>query len=471
MIIAHLLLSALVYLVLVRLGSRRGPALAAAFVLAFFGGGAENTLWDFQIGFIAPLTLALLAIWSWQRWPSSLLGNVVTIALLVAGLMCSGNGISAVILVAGFAALTTGVRSAIALAVVPAAVYVTWYAAIGHTVPILGVTDRWDYTQVPLYAWTGLTSALEQVSGITGSGPVLLLALVTVPFVVRDVSPGVRALAIAGVVTAFVQYLLQGSTRISLGIEQATAARYAYLTLALFAPALAIAFGWLGRRLSGPRWVAALLVAVVAAMYVVNGIDRQHAFVESRQALSPDLPRLLRGIQAATVGDDPVLNDVPFPIYHPNINTRVLRTEVMRDALPQAPVTPRTELDGQSLVNVGVRTETIGLPPATEISTGPQFKATGDPVGGCTSYTAGTGTAAIALVSPEDGAEFSVTGPATQMRTQLDLGELKSEPSTRIVTPGEQLFIGVRVPGATLRVLFDQPGTYSVCSATPPPAP
>ncbi len=464
-ILVHLLLSALLYVVLVRLGSTRGPALAAALVLAFFGGGAENTLWDFQIGFIAPVALALLAIWSWHRWPASLLGNIATIGLLVLGLMWSGNGISAVILVAGFAAISTGIRSALAVAVVPAGVYLTWYAAIGHTVPMLGVTDRWDYALVPQYAWTGLTSALEQVSGIDGSGPVLLLALVAVPFVVRDVTPGVRALAIAGVVTAFVQYLLQGTTRISLGVEQATAARYAYLTLALFAPSLAIAFGWLARRLRGPRWAAALLVAVLAGMYAVNGINAQHDFVESRRALSPDLHRLLRGIQAVTVGDDPVLNDVPFPIYHPNINTRVLDTDVMREAISQDPVSPLTELDGQSLVNVGVRPTPIGLPLATKVDTGPEFVAQGEPVDGCAAYRAKAGTAAIALVSPEEGAEVSVSGPATQMQTELDAGELESVSTTRIVTPGQQLFIGVRVPGATLRVLFDQPGTYTLCYA------
>ena len=65
---------------------------------------------------------------------------------------------------------------------------------------------------------------------------------------------------------------------------------------------------------------------------------------------------------------------------------------------------------------------------------------------------------------------MTVTGPATQMTTQLELGELGSEPSTRLVTPAQPIFVGVRVPGATLRVLFNEPGRYTVCSATPPPA-
>ncbi|WP_426242013.1 hypothetical protein [Nocardioides sp. LHG3406-4] len=464
-ILAHLALCALVYLVLVRLGSRPGPALVAALTLAFFGGGAENTLWDFQIGLLAPMTLGFAAVWVWSRWPASPRGVVIAGVLLVLALMCSGVGIAAVVLVASFAALTTGLRSAVAVAAAPTLVFLVWYATVGRTAPTIPVTDRSVYLAVPDYVWTGLTAALEQAAGIQGSGPVLLLVLLAVPFVVRGTSPGVRALAVAGIATAFVQFLLQAWSRVGLGVEQATAPRYAYLTLALFMPTFAMACGWLGRRVQAPRWVAALLVAVVGLGYVVNGVQHQHDFVESRQNLSPDLERLLRGVQAVTAGDEPVLSESPFPTYHPNISVSLLDSPQARAALPQGPVRPRTELDGLALVQVGVGPQSFGLPEATDLRIGPSLAPTGDSDGSCSEYVAGSSGAVIQLASPAEGAEFTVTGGAGFVTTVLERDGLRSLPSVRRVTPGERLHVAVRAPGANLRVSFDKDGAYEICSA------
>ena len=210
------------------------------------------------------------------------------------------------------------------------------------------------------------------------------------------------------------------------------------------------------------------LVALVGSLYVVNGVADQRTFVEQRRAMSPDLQRLLRGIQAATADQAPFLNDIPFPIYHPNITTTLLGTPELRGALPETGVSPTTQLDGQALVNVGVAPATFGLPETTELDSSlKEGQRTDD---GCATYSASGGGAAFAFVSPEEGAEISVTGPAQSMTTKLERDGLASLSSTRVLTPGETIFIGVRVPGATLRVLFDQPGSYSVCSATAPPA-
>ncbi len=442
------------------LGSHRGPALVAALALAFFGGGAENTLWDFQIAFVAPVMLAMAAVLARQHRPAGVRGAAVAGVCLVLALMCSGVGIAAVVLVVVFAALTTGIRSALVVGAGPTLVFLGWYAAIGHTAVSSPVTDRSVYLQVPEYVWTGLVASLERASGIDGSGPVLLVALVVTPFVVRDVAPGVRALAIAGIATALFQFLLQGWSRVDMGVEQATAGRYAYLTVALLLPSFAVACGWLGGRLQGPRWVGALLASLVGLAYAVQGVGLQHAFVESRLAVSPDLERQLRGIQAVTTSGEPVLTEEPFPAYHPDITVALLDSSEARAALPPGPVDRRTQLEGQSLVDVGVAETSFGLPAATDVRAG------GDALpSGCADFVAPAGGARIELESPADGAQFTVTGAASFVTTVLERDGLRSLPNVRRVVPGEPLYVAVRVPDATLRVSFDKVGSYEICTA------
>lgn len=370
------------------------------------------------------------------------------------------------VLVVVFAALTTGIRSAIVLGIGPALVFLGWYAVIGHTAATAPVTDRSVYLEIPTYVWTGLVASMERASGIDGSGPVMLVAVVVVPFVVRDISPGVRALAIAGVVTAFFQFLLQAYSRVGMGVEQATAERYAYLTVALVMPSLAVACAWLGRRVQVPHWAGGLLIGVVGLGYVVHGIGLQHAFVESRLNVSPELERQLRGIQAVTAGDEPVLSELPFPTYHPNITVSLLDSPEARTALPPRPITRRTQLEGESLVNVGVATTSFGLPEATDLRIGPSLAAQGGTGSSCVDYAAASSGAVIQLDSPVEGAQFTVTSGASFVTTVLERDGLSSLPNVRRVVPGEPLYVAVRAPGANLRVSFDLPGDYEICSAS-----
>jgi hypothetical protein len=466
-ILVHLALCALLYVALVRLGSGRGAAVVASLALAFFGGGAQNTLWDFQLGFVAPLALAMAAVWAWSRWPGGVRGVTAAGVLLVVALMCSGVGIAAVVLVVGFVTLTSGWRSAVAVGTGPTLVFLVWYLTIGNVGSSIP-TDRSAYLQVPDYVWTGLTSAIETAAGVEGSGPVLLLVLLVVPFVVRDVSPGVRALAVAGIVTAFAQFTLQGWSRVGLGVEQATAGRYAYLVLALLAPALSVVCAWLGRRAQEPRWAAALLVAALGVGYVLQGVQEQRAFVDERREVSPDLERLIRGVQAVTASGGPVLVERPFPAHHPNVATSLLASPEARAAISKRPVTAQTELDATGLVRVGVAPTSFGLPAAADVRLDPGIEAvpaTGDEDPGCRSYVAPASGAGLSLDSPPGGAQVAVTSDAVWMTTSLRLDGLRSAPNHRPVVPGEPVYVAVDVPGATLRVSFGKGGRFELCSA------
>ena len=89
-IAAHLGVTALMYLLLVRFGTSRWVAVAVSLFLAFLGAGVENTLWDFQIGLVGSVFFGLLALWLYDRheqlgWRLSFVWVAVVLAL-----MCSG---------------------------------------------------------------------------------------------------------------------------------------------------------------------------------------------------------------------------------------------------------------------------------------------------------------------------------------------------------------------------------------------
>jgi hypothetical protein len=465
MIVTHMLLCVLVYVVLTSLGSARWPALLATLLLAFFGGGYENTMWEFQIGFVGALVLGMGAIAVLHRWSDSALALVVANVLLVLGVMCSGTGICAVILVVTYVAFTKGVRASTAVGATPTVVYLAWFAAYGADAQT-HITNPGTLLDVPAYVWMGFTAGLERFSGIPGSGGLLLVVLLAAPFVVRDIAPHLRALACAGVVAAIAQMLLQGVARIELGIPQANASRYAYLILVLLAPAIAVTLTAVSRAIRAPRLMGGVMACLLAALYVAHGMAAQHTFREVRLATSPDLERLMAAIQVVVPAGGPVLTEAPFPPYNLDVTVSVLDTPQARAALAGQEPSARTALDGESLVYVGVGTESFGLDPAASIETEPELSADDVDSGDCGTLVVPPGGATISFDSPAAGAQISVTGPATLVTTSLERDGVRSVETPHTVAAGAPVVVGVRAPGAMLRATFNEAGNYRVCPAT-----
>ena len=168
-----------------------------------------------------------------------------------------------------------------------------WYLGWGRLAAHLPVSSPWDYLLVPQYVWTGLTYAWERNSGIPGSGAVILVVLIGAALMVRSAPAKLRHLAWAGLAGALAQLLLSGVTRISLGVEQATAPRYVYIASVLMAPALALVLQAMADRLTGPRWVPVCLVVALAALVVVNGVRLTHDFLTTRRAMVVSMPDLV----------------------------------------------------------------------------------------------------------------------------------------------------------------------------------
>jgi hypothetical protein len=258
---------------------------------------------------------------------------------------------------------------------------------------------------------------------------------------------------------------LHGVARVELGVEQANASRYAYLIVALLAPAIAVTLTAVSRAVRAPRWMATVMVGLLAAMYVAHGLAAQHTFREIRLATSPGLERLMSGIQAVVPAGGPVLTDVPFPPYNQDVTVSVLDTPQARAMLSGEPASAQTALDGESLVYVGVGSASFGLAPAAAIETVPELTPTEEDRGPCMTLVAPAGGVTLVFPSPAAGAEITVTSAATLVTTSLERDGLRSVETQHPIDADATVVVGVRASGARLHATFNEAGSYSVCAA------
>ena len=360
-IAAHLGVVALMYLLLVRFGTARWVAVAVSLFLAFLGAGAENTLWDFQIGMVGSIFFGLLALWLYDQheqvgWRLSL----VWVAMVLA-LMCSGVALVMLVAVCVYAAARRGLGRAAVVASVPLAVYGLWYLGWGRLAAHLPVSSPWDYLLVPQYVWTGLTNAWERSSGVPGSGAVILVVLIGAALMVRSAPAKLRHLAWAGLAGALAQLLLSGVTRISFGVEQATGSRYVYIVSVLMAPALALVLQAVADRLT-------------------------HDFLTTRRAMVVSMPDLVLSAAAIVREGGHVLTPALEPTYNPNIAAPLLASPQIQEALPHGSPSGQGLLGAAAHIQVGVNAAVMAVPKAATVTLVSGF------VGGTTGAAAATPT-------------------------------------------------------------------------------
>ena len=202
----HLLVVAGVYVLLRRTS---GPWLAAlaALLTLLFGSGFENLFWAFQLAFVACTAFALAALILLDAAPTAPRAVLVAV-VVVAALMSSGLGLPVLVIVTVELLLRPRWRRHLWIAVVGAAIYAVWFAAIGR----VNVGSQGNpftvqaLLNIPATIVDGFGAA---VGGVFGVGPQLgpIVAVALLAFVVwrarqRAVSPRVIAIA-AGLVLLY----------------------------------------------------------------------------------------------------------------------------------------------------------------------------------------------------------------------------------------------------------------------------
>ncbi|MET1005912.1 MAG: hypothetical protein ABWX96_10200 [Propionibacteriaceae bacterium] len=462
-IVGHVVVCALVYLVLVRLGASRWVALVTTWLLAFLGAGAETFLWDTPMGNLAVLSLGLGSVLVVSRADLGRRETRNVWIMLSLGLTFYGAGITMVVFVALYALFRHGLWTAVRLAAVPAAVFLVWYVAIGHTGSEGVAGSFWDYLEIPKYVWKSLTYALETAAGIPGSGPVLLLVLGVTPWVARGAPDRLRQLALAGMTTAVLQLALAFSTpnRLLVGETWVKSGRYAYLTIVFLVPAIALFLGLVLPALRQYKVAAAGFAALLLAVYTVNALDLEHQYYVGQRPMAEYWPARMSAIVEAVDDGQKVLTVDPVNWLDKGMDPNLVTKAQIRDTLPSVAPTVKARLDAEINYFVAVGPKTLGLFNPTRMTSAFGFPPDMPQAEGCHTVTSTFERPALELESSE-GVEIGVESDSTEITTQIVRDGVKSVVRTWSVKPGE-VHIATSAKDATLVVGFNRPGDYLIC--------
>jgi hypothetical protein len=459
----HLAIVFVLFALLRSVGAHVRTAAFVAAIVLFYGGGAEAFMWDAPMVLTSGLLLGLVAALVLVRSDASGRGQVVAALLLLASVMCSGTGLVAAVTVGCFAFFRAGARVAVLVAGPAVAAFSVWFFTIGQDGRVSFEARR--IPEIPGFVWSGLTGSVGSVLGVPVTGWLLLIALVTLVALAEVRSPGLRQLAVAGVIGAVTQLVLSSFASLVIGNQAARVGRYQYLVLVLLAAALALAVEAVVAAASAQPWGRRLVpIAAVTVLAVAYGhgitLERTQADYGAASA------RLYRtwvygGIQAADAGEKQLLEDAstgfnggPFALF---------AQPELRHALPPGPETPQTRLDTESEFFVLVGSTDPGLFSRTRITavqglTGPRGTRPG-----CYSFTSdGTAQPLVEVTTGDSGTEVGITSGSDVVSTQLVRDGVESTPRTWGVAPGP-VFIATTARDATLRISMNGSGAFAIC--------
>lgn len=455
-IAAHAITCVLLFLVQRRCGVHPWIAVGVTTVLVFLGAGAENLLWSFQVGMLSSAAFGLGALLL-ALGPSDR-RNVALIWLLsVLSLMASGMAIPMLIWLGSLTLLRDGVRRALLLTLPPMGVYAVWFLVWGRGVDT-GIPASRMADVVPL-AWKGLAATWDTMSGFTGAGAVIVVALLVAAVALKPDTDR-RALALSGAMTAVATYLILAQSRGGLGPESTSAFRYSYFAALMTLPALALVLHALHEHLAARPVERSLTVAVVLALLVVPGAIGVVTFREGRDTIVPDLrARVIAGSEVARSGER-LLNPKLEPSFNPDIWADLLARPSVVEALPDRPATARDLLTARAALQVAAGPTTWGLPEAKVSFVSTETSASG----GCLIGLGATGSV-LEIPSGDTGAQIRFVVSATDRVTaRLRSGGVTGAPVDVVVGDTTEVYLGVTAPGVELLVDLPPGAPFTVCA-------
>lgn len=332
---AHAVLCVLLYKLMLRCGIQRWTCVGAATIFAFFGSGAENLIWAFQVGFVTATALGIAQmILADHRGPVSIrdAGGAVLGCL---GVLTVGVAISMVATVGTLLLLRRRWLAAVIHVIPAAAIYFTWYVfyASEHAARFPA-----NASQIPPYVRAGFGATFNAVLQLEptglGIGITLLLALAS-----RRLGTDLDTLmpALAGAIGAVGFFTLNGYGRATLGVAQATGSRYVYVAGALVLPLVALGLDALHRAGARPTAVAA---GALIAWSMVGNVATYYAQRDGRMAVAAPARARVEAAVPYALSDDVDLGVVPEPVYSAPVTMGVLRDLVQSGALPASANVP-----------------------------------------------------------------------------------------------------------------------------------
>ena len=331
LIVAHLLAAHLLWRLMMRYGVDWLLATGAAAVFMVLGAGWEDLINAFQITFVVPIVLGLLALLIASADGPFRRRDAWASLVLVLALPFSGVSLTMAIVVGIATLLRRGWKPAALIVAAPAAVYLLWYAGWGrHATAVEQESLSTSLQKAPEFVWRGLVAAVDGVTGLAGIGPVVLVLLTI--WVVRsnrtprEPWPPVLALFVGAPIFLF----LIDIRRSGLGTDAAAAPRYSYAVLALLLPAAALA----ATALLAHRPFRVLLIVVATAVLCVVGVSTLNGEAETYAPIKQENKHRIVAAADLVRSGATLLSDQPAPEFDPELSVERLRRARARRRSP-----------------------------------------------------------------------------------------------------------------------------------------
>jgi len=332
LLLLHVTIAYVVWRLMLRAGAGGWVATALAAIFLFLGGGYENIIWAFQIGFLIStlcgLVMLILADHGDRRFGRR---DAAVWAVGVAGLMSSGVGVTMVGIAGVTALLRRGWRAALATVSVPALVYFGWLALEGHRGLSGTHLSASLLVDIPAYVWNGLTGAADLPSRLSILGAAAVVAVLAW-CLLHHRAAAHQAPAFAGAIGAVLFFVVTGLGRVQLGASQASSPRYVYVATALLLPIVAVMLSAVARRGLITQLGVGVLILLVLAHNAAQLTRQARDWASTKQQ---EEQQILAGSQLLASGAR-VIGEHPDPMWAPDLTTTDLATMVRERALPTA---------------------------------------------------------------------------------------------------------------------------------------
>ncbi|HEX2027534.1 MAG TPA: hypothetical protein VHF25_05990 [Nitriliruptorales bacterium] len=444
-------------------------ALSGAYLLV--GAGHENLLWAFQVGSNGAVALGLWHVLlvdhdgppDGRDLAGTGVGSLALATSTVAVALVAAAGLTGV--------LRRRLRAAALAVGPPTALFLLWFVAYGRA----GLASHSDLHSRSLpgtarYVWEGLGGGLEDVTGLEGAGPVLVVGLL-VAAVARVAlaherggrrPPRSSAASLATAVAAVLLLALIAIGRTGAGVALARSPRYVHMVTALLLPGAGLAL----TALADDRWWRR--TPVLAALVAV-GLHGWGLLVDAAgiTAASEQDHRDTLLASAVMAGSGAPLVATADTHLTPDLQLGELEQLERRGALPPPTgVGPLDRLQASAQLQLALETEPLApfgqapLPRLVGTSFGPVPPAPG----GCATVATGP-DAQIAIAFEDPGAvalRSAVGGPV-----HADLADRdgrRARASRRWELPGSQVrYLSVSLGGATVYLTVPPTTALTLC--------
>jgi hypothetical protein len=465
-ILVSLAIAHLLWRLLLRVGVSPWFAVVACGLFAVLGVAWQDLTSAFQWQLIGPLLTGFAAL-----LVSSVHGPIgrrdaLVVLLLLVGLLCSGVGLVMVIVIVIAIALRRGIRSGVAIAIVPAVVYGTWYLAYGRHAQALGSLPlRTALQRAPNFVWQGFLAAVDGATGLPAIGAVLLvllgLWLLRNALPSREPWPLVLSPAIGAVLFLFLTALKRGG----LGIMHAQDSRYTYVAIALLLPPAALA---LDRLLNRRALRTAVLVVGGLALLVVQ-LSTLNNQANIAAQLAQERKHRILGAAILAREHVKVISQVVVPVFDPQLTLSAIDELSRNGQLPgNVTVTPADVLTAREYLQASLgRTARVAQPVAATVLTvtGAQLVTGSEPDCKTVAPQSDRPTIVLSLHSPTVLALSS--GYGGPMTLALRAGDASGRPAD-LRLPAEQTeYLSLDAVPADLVLGLPPVGPTTLCGLAP----